>query len=119
MTFFEDEQGRPHGPRICAVLYAVALSWGCGTNVFEPLCLARVSFTVGWWFAFCDKRHTGTLSEIILRPQNVIGLGLLTAGLIAQFRLTAGRPTVGSIIVICLVAIFSLSARKFYWTYRK
>lgn len=91
MKFFQNSEGRPHVGRIAGLLYVVALVPGCREFlVLEPLCLARISFTAGWWLSFGGKRSLFTLSEIV-HPPGIIGAILMVLGLVGQFYFV-GHP---------------------------
>jgi hypothetical protein len=91
MRFFQNSDGGPHVGRVAGLLYAFILVLGCiGSHVLEPHCLAQTMFTVGWWLAFCKKRPTRTLSEM-LNPIGILGLILVVLGLAGQAYFN-GRP---------------------------
>ena len=91
MKFFETSEGRPHIGRIAGLIYAFSLVFGCtGSHLLEPQCLARIIFTVGWWLAFCHKRPTRTLSEL-LNPFGIVGVILIVSGLAGQVYFSGPR----------------------------
>ncbi len=91
VKFFQTSEGRPHVGRIAGLIYVVALVPGCREFlVVEPLCLARIIFTAGWWLSFAGKRPVFTLSEMI-HPLGIIGAFLMVLGLAGQFYFAGHR----------------------------
>jgi hypothetical protein len=82
--FFMDDHHRLHGARIAGLLYIVSLAPGCFDGLSSPMCLARISFTAGWWLAFCDKQPARSISQFF-SGRHAVGVITIAVSLVAQF----------------------------------
>ena len=61
MEFFRDDKHRLHAVRIAGVVYILGfVPWFGGdflNDLLSAMGLARLSYTAGWWIAFCDKQQ--------------------------------------------------------------
>ena len=89
--FLRTNEGRLHSGRIGGLIYAIALVPGCRAFlVVEPLCLARIITTVGWWLCFAEKRPAYHFSELV-HPRGIVGIVFMVFGLAAQFYFVEHR----------------------------
>jgi hypothetical protein len=67
VDFFLDDNRRLHGGRIAGVLYLLPLIPGFVSGPIEWMKLARLTFTAGWWLAFCDQKAGGIFPIFSMR----------------------------------------------------
>jgi hypothetical protein len=104
VAFFEDDQDRFHAGRFCGALYLATLLFFSGGQIFEPLWLARATFTLGWCLAFGRKEVPSTFAGMVHDSRHLAGLVFVTSGLAAQFYITRRGFSVGTIVVPILIA---------------
>ena len=87
MEFFRTSEGRLHGTRIAGAIYTIGLLPGCLTLWYaaDPMCVMRLTYTLGWWLSFCDKRPAQSAGDLLRYPRRLLGLALVLVGLIGSF----------------------------------
>ena len=87
MEFFKTSEGRMHGTRVAGAIYTLALLPGCLTLWYaaDPMCIMRLTYTLGWWLSFCDKRPAQSAGDLVSHSRRLLGIALVAVGLIGSF----------------------------------
>lgn len=87
MEFFKTSEGRLHAGRIAGVVYTIAVLPGCLILLHsaDPMCIMRITYTVGWWLSFCDKRPALAAGDLLNHPRRLLGVALVVLGVIGSF----------------------------------
>jgi hypothetical protein len=88
MNFLRDDRDSLHCPRLAGFIYIAGAAYiflldHGRPDTFVRLWVPRLTFTLGWWLAFCDKRPARTTAEILTVPRRAIGFVLALFGLLA------------------------------------
>jgi hypothetical protein len=87
MDFFKTSDGRLHSGRVAGAIYIIGMLPTCSMSGEPgPRCIMQLTYTAGWWLAFCDKRPAVTARDL-LSLQRLLGVVLVALGLIGSFYL--------------------------------